>query len=152
MTGRAFVFSLNRYAHEQTAIVKKYKGDHQLLTTNVSGGFFDKWFDHEENLEVMDFVSYDNYPVWGGQTEPITPAHIALGHDFNRGLLHKNFWIVEELMGAQGHDIIGYLPRPNQENVVLSGVCSWMYEYAVFPLARNDKRSRAVLLWSCRSR
>ncbi|MDW4509676.1 beta-galactosidase [Priestia megaterium] len=114
-------FSLNRYAHEQTAIVKKYKGDHQLLTTNVSGGFFDKWFDHEENLEVMDFVSYDNYPVWGGQTEPITPAHIALGHDFNRGLLHKNFWIVEELMGAQGHDIIGYLPRPNQAKM-------WSYQ------------------------
>ncbi len=114
-------FCLNRYAHEQTAIVKKYKGKHQRVTTNVSGGFFDKWFDHEKNLEVMDFVSYDNYPVWGGQTEPITPAHIAMGHDFNRGLLNKNFWIVEELMGAQGHDVIGYLPRPNQAKM-------WSYQ------------------------
>lgn len=33
---------------------------------NVLGGFFDKWFDYEENLEVMDFVFYDNYLVWGG--------------------------------------------------------------------------------------
>lgn len=107
-------FSVNSYAHEQTAIVKELKGAHQQVTTNVSGGFFDKWFDHEENVKPMDFVSYDNYPVWGGLAEPITPAAIALNHDFNRGLLDKNFWIVEELMGAQGHNVIGYLPRPNQ--------------------------------------
>jgi beta-galactosidase len=114
-------YSLNRYAHEQTAIVRKLKGDHQLVTTNVSGGFFSKWFDHEENLSVMDFVSYDNYPVWGGLSEPIPPAEIAMTHDFNRGLLGKNYWIVEELMGAQGHNVIGYLPRPNQAKM-------WSYQ------------------------
>ncbi|WP_341279511.1 beta-galactosidase [Paenibacillus sp. FSL H8-0537] len=106
--------SLNRYAQEMTAIVHKLKGEHQQVTTNVSGGFFGKWFDHEENVKTMDFVSYDNYPVWGGLTEPITPAAIALGHDFNRGLKGQNFWIVEQLMGMQGHDVIGYLPKPNQ--------------------------------------
>ncbi|WP_338553063.1 beta-galactosidase [Paenibacillus sp. KS-LC4] len=106
--------SLNRYAQEMTAIVHKHKGAHQQVTTNVSGGFFGKWFDHEENVKTMDFVSYDNYPVWGGLTEPITPAAIALGHDFNRGLKGQNFWIVEQLMGMQGHDVIGYLPKPDQ--------------------------------------
>jgi beta-galactosidase len=114
-------FSVNRYAHEQTLIVKELKGSHQLVTTNVSGGFFGKWFDHAENVKLMDFVSYDNYPVWGGLTEPITPAAIAMSHDFNRGLLGKNYWIVEELMGAQGHDVIGYLPRPNQAKM-------WSYQ------------------------
>jgi beta-galactosidase len=114
-------FSLNRYTHEQTRIVKELKGSHQLVTTNVSGGFFDKWFDHEENLKLMEFVSYDNYPVWGGLTEPVAPAETAMSHDFNRGLLGKNFWIVEELMGAQGHDVIGYLPRPNQAKM-------WTYQ------------------------
>ncbi|MFC0523617.1 beta-galactosidase [Pontibacillus salicampi] len=107
-------YSLNSYAHQMTAIVQEEKGAHQQVTTNVSGGFFDKWFDHEENLRPMDFVSYDNYPVWGGLEKPITPAAIAMTHDFNRGLKGQHFWIVEELMGAQGHDVIGYLPRPNQ--------------------------------------
>ncbi|WNF37478.1 beta-galactosidase [Bacillaceae bacterium IKA-2] len=114
-------YSVNSYAHEQTKLVQQLKGEHQLVTTNVSGGFFDKWFDHEENVELMDFVSYDNYPVWGGLAEPIPPAAIAMSHDFNRGLLDKNYWIVEELMGAQGHDVIGYLPRPNQAKM-------WSYQ------------------------
>lgn len=107
-------YSVNSYAHEMTAIVREEMGEHQQVTTNVSGGFFGKWFDHEENVRPLDFVSYDNYPVWGGLAEPIPPAAIAMTHDFNRGLLGKNYWIVEQLMGAQGHNVIGYLPRPNQ--------------------------------------
>ncbi|MCL6586569.1 MAG: beta-galactosidase [Anoxybacillus sp.] len=114
-------YSVNSYAHEMTNIVRQHKGEHQQVTTNVSGGFFQKWFDHEENVKDMDFVSYDNYPVWGGLMEPISPAAIAMTHDFVRGLLGKNYWIVEELMGAQGHDVIGYLPRPNQAKM-------WSYQ------------------------
>ncbi|WP_044748114.1 beta-galactosidase [Bacillus alveayuensis] len=113
--------SVNSYAHEMIRIVRQYKGEHQLVTTNVSGGFFNKWFNHEENVKWLDFVSYDNYPVWGGLAEPIPPAAIAMTHDFNRGLLGKNYWIVEELMGAQGHNVIGYLPRPNQAKM-------WSYQ------------------------
>ncbi|WP_345239305.1 beta-galactosidase [Pontibacillus salipaludis] len=114
-------FSLNSFAHQMTEIVREEKGPHQEITTNVSGGFFDKWFDHEENLRPMDFVSYDNYPVWGGLEKPIPPSEIAMTLDFNRGLKGQNFWIVEELMGAQGHDVIGYLPRPNQAKL-------WSYQ------------------------
>ncbi|MBB4072922.1 beta-galactosidase [Anoxybacillus voinovskiensis] len=114
-------YSVNSYAHEMTNVVRQHKGEHQQVTTNVSGGFFQKWFDHEENVKDMDFVSYDNYPVWGGLMEPISPAAIAMTHDFVRGLLGKNYWIVEELMGAQGHDVIGYLPRPNQAKM-------WSYQ------------------------
>ncbi|QYR21464.1 beta-galactosidase [Paenibacillus sp. sptzw28] len=107
-------YSVNRFGARMAAIVREEKGQNQSVTTNLPGGFFDKWYDHAEHAEALDFVSYDNYPVWGGLAEPITPAAIALGHDFNRGLKGANFWIVEELMGAQGHDVIGYLPRPNQ--------------------------------------
>ncbi|MGH4120306.1 beta-galactosidase [Clostridium sp.] len=114
-------YSLNSFASEQTALVKSLKGEHQEVTTNVSGGFFSKWFDHAQNVRDMDFVSYDNYPVWGGLKEPIPRAELAMTHDFNRGLLNKNYWIVEELMGAQGHTVIGYLPRPNQAKM-------WSYQ------------------------
>ncbi|WP_227394461.1 beta-galactosidase [Jeotgalibacillus aurantiacus] len=113
--------SVNGFAHRMTDVARKYAGAHQPITTNVSGGFFDKAFDHAENVRPMDFVSYDNYPVWGGLTEPIPPAAIAMTHDFNRGLKDQNYWIVEELMGAQGHNVIGYLPRPNQAKM-------WSYQ------------------------
>lgn len=108
-------FSVNNFAAQMVNIVKEYKGQHQTITHNFPGGFFDnKWYDYAEHAQMLDFASYDNYPVWGGLAKPITPAEIAMGHDYIRGLKGRNFWVVEQLMGAQGHDVIGYLPRPNQ--------------------------------------
>jgi beta-galactosidase len=108
-------YSVNHFAQQMVDIVRQYKGEHQTVTHNFPGGFFDnKWYDYASHAQMLDFASYDNYPVWGGLARPIKPAEIAMGHDFMRGLKQQNFWIVEQLMGAQGHDVIGYLPRPNQ--------------------------------------
>jgi len=106
--------SLSIFTKKHIKLVKELKGSHQTVTTNLPGGFFEKWFDHNEFSRELDFVSYDNYPVWGGLKEPVTPAALSMSLDWVRGIKRENFWIVEELMGAQGHDIIGYLPRPNQ--------------------------------------
>ena len=38
-----------------------------------------------------------------------------------RGAKKQNFWITEAIMGAQGHDVIGYLPRPKQAKM-------WSYQ------------------------
>lgn len=39
-----------------------------------------------------------------------------------RGTKRENFWMITEaIMGAQGHDVIGYLPRPNQAKM-------WSYQ------------------------
>jgi beta-galactosidase len=113
--------SINAYVNFQLGLIKRHKGENQQITTNIAGGFLDKHFDHEEAVKDMDFASFDNYPVWGGLKEPIPPCAIAGCHDFIRGLKEKNFWIVEELMGAQGHTVIGYLPRPNQAKM-------WSYQ------------------------
>ncbi|MDX8343113.1 beta-galactosidase [Rossellomorea sp. YZS02] len=109
--------SLSQFALKHVEQAKRLKGDHQTVTTNLPGGLFGKWFDTNEFSRDLDFVSYDNYPVWGGLKEPISPAHLSMTLDLIRGLKKQNFWIVEELMGAQGHDVIGYLPRPNQAKV-----------------------------------
>jgi beta-galactosidase len=114
-------YSIESYAKLQIDLVRRLKGKHQQITHNFSGGFFDKAFDFNKIAEKLDFVSYDNYPVWGGLKEPLSPAHIAMTHDYIRGLKCKNYWIVEELMGAQGHNIIGYLPRPNEAKM-------WAYQ------------------------
>lgn len=114
-------YSINSYAAMQIELVRKLKGSHQQITHNFYGGFFDKCYDQNVMAQQLDFASYDNYPVWGGLKEPLRPAHIAMTHDYVRGLKNDNYWIVEELMGAQGHTVIGYLPRPNQAKL-------WSYQ------------------------
>ncbi|MBC8059047.1 MAG: beta-galactosidase [Clostridiaceae bacterium] len=113
--------SLKGYSDFQVGLIKEIVGDNQLVTTNLPGGFFEKSFDFEALQEKCDIAAYDNYPVWGGLKEPVPPHAIAFSHDFIRGLKDKNYWILEELMGAQGHTIIGYLPRPNQAKM-------WAYQ------------------------
>lgn len=106
--------SIYQFAKKQMDSVRAFKGEHQQVTHNFSGGFFTKAYDLNKIAKELDFVSYDNYPVWGGLKEPLSPAEIAMTLSYMRGLSGGQFWIVEELMGAQGHDVIGYLPRPNQ--------------------------------------
>ena len=69
----------------------------------------------------LDVAAYNNYPVWGGQREPLPPNEIAFGLDYIRGLKQRNFWVTEAIMGAQGHDITGFSPRPNQAKM-------WAYQ------------------------
>ena len=114
-------YSINTFAAKQIDIVKKYLREDQQVTHNLFGGFFDRAYNQNVLADNLDVVSYDNYPVWGGLETPLSPSHIAMTHDYIRGLKQKNFWIVEELMGAQGHTVIGYLPRPNQAKL-------WSYQ------------------------
>lgn len=113
--------SMNEFARLQIDTLKAHRGAHQPVTHNFFGGFFNVACDQNIMAAQLDFVSYDNYPVWGGLTAPIPPAQIAMTLDYIRGLKQQNFWIVEELMGAQGHNQIGYLPRPNQAKL-------WAYQ------------------------
>lgn len=106
--------SLIGFAQHMAEGIRRHKGAHQPLTHNLFGGWFDRNCDQHRLAELLDVVSYDNYPVWGGLMTPISPAHCALGLDYMRGLKQRNFWILEQLMGAQGHAEIGYLPRPGQ--------------------------------------
>lgn len=106
--------TINGFGLELIETIKVNKNDKQEVTHNYFGEFYNVHYDQNIMSEALDVVSYDNYPVWGGLEEPISPANIAMTHDYIRGLKQKNFWILEELMGAQGHTEIGYLPRPNQ--------------------------------------
>lgn len=91
------------------------------VTHDFPGGGLDKHVDYSAAARPLDVVSYNNYPVWGGQKEPLPPHEIAFGLDYIRGLKRQNFWITEAIMGAQGHDVIGYLPRPGQAKL-------WSYQ------------------------
>lgn len=92
-----------------------------VVMHDFPGGGLGKHVDYSKVAKSLNQVAYNNYPVWGGQKEPIQPHEIAFGLDYIRGLKGENFWITEAIMGAQGHDVTGFLPRPNQAKM-------WSYQ------------------------
>lgn len=105
--------SIVKFADFQTAILKKIIPD-AVVMHDFPGGGLGKHVDYSRVAKNLDVVAYNNYPVWGGQREPIPANEIAFGLDYIRGLKRQNFWITEAIMGAQGHDVTGFAPRPNQ--------------------------------------
>ena len=92
-----------------------------VVIHDFPGGGLGKHADYSAVSKHLDVTAYNNYPVWGGQPEPLPPNEIAFGLDYIRGLKQRNFWITEAIMGAQGHDITGFSPRPNQAKM-------WAYQ------------------------
>lgn len=105
--------SIVKFADFQTALLKEIIPD-AVVIHDFPGGGLGKHVDYSAVAKNLDVVAYNNYPVWGGQKEPIPANEIAFGLDYIRGLKRQNFWITEAIMGAQGHDVTGFAPRPNQ--------------------------------------
>ncbi len=112
--------SIENYSNFQVDLIKEIIPDANVIH-DFPGGGLTKHVDYSKLAKKLDTVAYNNYPVWGGQREPIAPHEIAFGLDYMRGLKSQNFWITEAIMGAQGHDVTGYSPRPNQAKM-------WSYQ------------------------
>ena len=85
-----------------------------LVTHDFEGGTIQKHFSPFDVAKTLDFVSYNNYPVWGGQKAPMSESDLAFTVDFARGFKQDKIWITEAIMGQQGHNDIGYAPRPDE--------------------------------------
>lgn len=106
-------FLLEDFISQQAQLVRRVIPQAKILH-DFPGGGLGKHADFAAMAQCLDQAAYNNYPVWGGQKEPLPPHEIAFGLDYIRGLRRQNFMITEAIMGAQGHDITGYLPRPGQ--------------------------------------
>ena len=93
--------------------VKKIDPIHPV-THDFEGGTINKCFSPFDIAKHLDFVSYNNYPVWGGQSVPLSDSDLAFTVDFARGFKGEKFWITEAIMGQQGHNDIGYAPKPDE--------------------------------------
>lgn len=123
--------SIVSFAKFQVDLIKEIIPN-SVVIHDFSGGGLQKHYDFSEVSKHLDIVAYNNYPVWGGQKVPILPHQIAFNLDYIRGLKGQNFWITEAIMGAQGHDITGFSPRPNQAKMwsyqgIARGCSSMMY-------------------------
>lgn len=100
-----------RFAKAQTDVLRAAASPHQWITTNLFPPPLSNAIDMEHLTEGMDFVSWDNYPVWGDQNEPLPWQFNAVAQSYVRGLRGGTpFTVMEEISGFQGHVCLGYLP------------------------------------------
>ena len=85
-----------------------------VVTHDFEGGTINKHFSPFEVAQCLDFVSYNNYPVWCGQKAPMSESDLAFSVDFARGFKREKIWVTESIMGQQGHNDIGYAPKPDE--------------------------------------
>ncbi len=101
-----------RYQGEQVQILRRLCPRH-FITHNLMGLAPDvNYFNLARDL---DFVSWDNYPVWG---RPEVRYDAALAADLMRGAKHKNFWIMEQTAGPCGWGSFNRNVRPGELRAV----------------------------------
>jgi len=101
------------YIELQAKILRKFIKNQQL-TVNLFPSPFLAVTDFAKMFQFLDYVSWDNYPVWGNQAEPFPHPFVAATLQYSRGLKNQNFTVMEQFSGVQGHDTLGYLPPPGK--------------------------------------
>ncbi|MBC7238341.1 MAG: beta-galactosidase, partial [Chloroflexi bacterium] len=79
------------------------------ITTNLMGFDFQD-IDYFQLARPLDYVSWDNYPLF----VPREPADVALSHATMRGLKNRPFWVMEQQAGPAGWQTMGRTPKPGQ--------------------------------------
>jgi len=99
------------FAKTQTRILRESASNAQWISTNLFPPPLSNAIDMEAMTDGMDFASWDNYPVWGDQDEPLPWQFNATAQSYVRGLRGGvPFTVMEEISGFQGHVCLGYLP------------------------------------------
>lgn len=96
------------FQSEQVAAIRAACPGH-FVTHNFMGLYPE--LDYADLARELDFVSWDNYPVW---QSPGVRYDAAAAADVMRGLKRKNFWVMEQTAGAPGWGIMGRNPRPGE--------------------------------------
>jgi beta-galactosidase len=97
-----------RFQHEQVVVLRAGCPDH-FITHNCMGLYQN--LNYYQLAEDLDFVSWDNYPVWG---PPDIPYDASMAADLMRGLKRRNFWIMEQTAGPGGWSAMGRNVRPGE--------------------------------------
>lgn len=103
------------FVHEQVEIIRKHCDNKPWITTNLYPTPLSQCIDMQKLFEPLDVPAYDNYPVWGDQSEPVPYIFTNYALAYVRGLKNTGtFAVMEQFTGIQGHTKLGYLPPPEQ--------------------------------------
>ena len=97
-----------RFQRDQIRILRQICPCH-FVTHNLMGLFSE--LDYYDLAEDLDFVSWDNYPVWG---HPDIAYGSSAAAAVMRGIKRKNYWIMEQTAGPSGWSTFGRNPRPGE--------------------------------------
>ncbi len=81
------------YMKNQIDAIRAHSDPRQRITTNMMGWF--DGYDHYVVAKDLDFVSWDNYVG----SAHLSVASVGPAHDLMRGLLRKNYWVIETQPG-----------------------------------------------------
>ncbi len=81
------------YQRNQIDAIRPHAEARQFITTNMMGWF--DGYDHYTVARDLDLASWDDY-VGNGHLDPL---YNGATHDLTRGLLRKNFWVMETQPG-----------------------------------------------------
>ena len=98
-----------RFQADQVKILRADCPD-DFVTHNFMGLF--QGLDYYVMAEDLDFVAWDNYPIWSDK--PDVPYSASLAADLMRGLKQKNFMIMEQTAGPCGWEAFGRNPWPGE--------------------------------------
>jgi beta-galactosidase len=98
-----------RFQADQVRILRRVCPD-DFVTHNFMGLFSD--LDYYDLARDLDFVAWDNYPIWSDK--PNVPYSAALAADVMRGLKGRNFLIMEQTAGPCGWASFGRNPWPGE--------------------------------------
>ena len=99
----------DRFQADQVRILRRVCPD-DFVTHNFMGLYSE--LDYYDLARDLDFVSWDNYPIWSGK--PDIPYSASLAADVMRGLKGKNFMIMEQTAGPCGWGAFGRNPWPGE--------------------------------------
>lgn len=99
-----------RFQRNQVNIIREICPNH-FVTHNLMG--FHTGINYYDFAKDLDFVSFDNYPIWGSSRPEILYRSATIG-DLMRGIKAKNYLIMEQTAGPHGWSTFGRNPRPGE--------------------------------------
>lgn len=85
-------------------------GANQPVTINMMYDFLG--LNYWKFKDVIDFVSWDNYPSWHKDPEPVTAMDTAIWHDFMRSIKKQPFLLMESCPSSTNWQQVSKLKRP----------------------------------------
>jgi hypothetical protein len=136
-----------RFQAEQAKVIQAACPE-DFITHNFMGLFSS--LDYYDMAADLDFVSWDNYPIWSGK--PDIPYDSSLAADVMRGLKQKNFLIMEQTAGpAAGRLRPQSLARRDPQDR-LPAARARLRRPDLVPLANLHRRPGAILARPARPR
>lgn len=100
-----------RFQADQVRILRELCPDH-FVTHNFMGLYQE--MNYYDLARDLDFVSWDNYPVFSNWDRPGFHYSPAMAGDLMRGLKARNYWIMEQSAGPLGWAYFSRNLRPGE--------------------------------------